>query len=317
VKKTTGSFTKKLNRKIEQKRIDSVSSRAIRSFSHIIPWIVLPTSRLSFCSAINIVHSVIANFVNIQQLQKKHITNIPVIYVDTKLDDKIPFTPEKVKKYLDFVPYFITPCSMLIKRFGLKKARLLCADYLDFIANLYKSAGSIYKYCLTTTHRPEYLEMKEFRFIHKNDPHYLCVPSLHISIITGCYTYFRDLFEREHFTQLEKDRWNKELYRNALAIGESVLYVKQHSVNCIPAALYMMTALYSSQFTTYDAVDFINNLFIYDKRLSLQDRAEIANHINFMYERLLLEGAYCDDWQEPIKHWLRTYAALTGQSFKR
>lgn len=288
--------------------------RSIRTFSDILPWFEMALTKQTFRAYINLIRKVYINFVKIQNQEKKRKIRIPVIYIDSEIDDKIPFTPEKVGIYLNFVSYFIRPISMLVKRFGVRKAAPICTDYINFIASLYEDAGTIYRYCLTTTHRPDYRQNRQFRFIHKNDPHYLCVPSLHICIVTGCYSFFRNLFIKEHFSQEEQTLWNKELYSDAVAIGESVLFVKQHSVNCIPAALYMMTVVHSDLFTTYDAVNFINSLFAYDNTIKPEDRLEIINHINFMYERLLLEGAYCDVWQEPVRHWLRLYAAQTNQS---
>jgi hypothetical protein len=297
-----------------KKKISADASiRSIRTFSDILPWLEMALTKQTRAAYINLIRKVYINFIKIQRQEKKHKIHIPIIYIDSEIDDKIPFTPDKVGTYLRFVNYFVRPISMLVKRFGLHKAAPVCAEYINFIASLYEDAGTIYKYCLTTTHRPEYKKNRQFRFIYKNDPHYLCVPSLHICIVTGCYSFFRDLFVKEHFTQNEQDLWNKELYTDAVAIGESVLFVKQHSVNCIPAALYMMTIVHSNLFTTYDSVNFINSLFACDNTISPSDRIEIINHINFMYERLLLESTCSDTWQEPVKHWLRIYAEQTKQ----
>ncbi|MCK9171562.1 MAG: hypothetical protein M0P01_14220 [Treponema sp.] len=287
--------------------------RSIRSFPDILPWLTMPFTKPTCTAYINLVRKVYANFVKIQKQEKKHKIHIPIIYIDSEIDDKIPFTPEKVDTYLKFVNYFVRPISMLVTRFGLRRAAPICAEYINLIASLYQDAGTIYKYCLTTTHRPVYKKDRRFRFIYKNDPHYLCVPSLHICIVTGCYAFFRNLFKKEHFTPQEQDLWNKELYEDAVAIGESVLFVKQHSVNCIPAALYMMTTLHGDLFTTYDSVEFINSLFAGDTTITPENRIQINSHINFMYERLLLESTCCDTWQEPVRHWLRIYAKQTNQ----
>jgi hypothetical protein len=290
-----------------------LSSRPLSSFSYILPWIALPSGVSSFPACRRVVRSVLTNFVNLQKKEKKGKIHIPVIYVDTPVDDEIPFTPAKVDLYLGFVPFFLSPLTMLIRKYGLHRARPICAKYLDFVAALYKNAAEIYRFCMTTTHRPDYRETRQFRYIHRNDPHFLCVPSLHICLVAGCYSYFRELFKNSDFTKQEADAWNSELYHNAVKIAESVLYVKQHSVNCIPAALYMMTILYHEQFTTYDAVGFINDLFADAPDISAQNRTEILDHIGFMYERLLLEGANSNDWRDPIRHWLVSYAKETGQ----
>ena len=104
----------------------------------------------------------------------------------------------------------------------------------------------------------------------------------------------------------EQDFYNDELYRGALDIGETVLYVKQHSVNCIPAALFMMTNLIPEYFTVEDAKIFIDDLFKNAEDIQEQDKIDIHNHIKNMYENLLQEKGD-DDWTEPVKNWLLSY----------
>lgn len=290
------------------------SVRPVHSYSFMLPWFAMAVKRQTREPYIKLVKTVYRDFIKIQKMQKKHQINLPVIYVDTDIDRRIPFIPDKVSIYLGFIQYFVRPLSIFIKKMGLRKAAPICAAYISFVKSLYADAGSIYRCCLTTTHRPVYKEDKRFRFIYRNDPHYLCVPSLHICIVTGCYSFFREAFKRAGFSEAEQDTWNGELFDGASDIGESVLFVKQHSVNCIPAALYMMTILHSDLFSVYDATNYINSLFADDTTISKADRNDITGHISFMYERLLLEGAYCSDWRDPIRHWFKTYAEQTGQS---
>ena len=53
-----------------------------------------------------------------QQRQVLHLTHRPVINVQTDLDNKIPFEPSKVNTYLGFIPFFVKPFDMMIKRLG-------------------------------------------------------------------------------------------------------------------------------------------------------------------------------------------------------
>jgi len=288
--------------------------RSIRTFSSVLPWLAMPLNKKTFSAELNLIRKVYVNFIKIQRDQKNNKTCLPLVFVDCCTDEKIPFTPEKVGIYLDFVKFFVRPISMLLKHYGLRKGASKCAHYINFLASLYESAGTVYSYCLTTTHRPVCENNKKFEFIYRNDPHYLCVPSLHICIVAGCCAYFKNLFEKEHFSREERELWNREFFEDAVAIGESVLFVKQHSVNCIPAALYMLTVLHNDIYSAYDAIDFINSLFAHDGIIPSADRTEIITHINFMYERLLLEGAYCDSWQDPVKRWIRSYAEQTHQT---
>lgn len=121
------------------------------------------------------------------------------------------------------------------------------------------------------------------------------------------------LFKRESFTQQESEQWNSELYAQAVAIGETVLYVKQHSVNCIPAALYMLTKITPELFTPQMAVNFINDLFKNSTDITDADKKEINSYIQFMFERLLLEGALEDDWRTPVIRWLDSYKPYEPQ----
>ncbi|MBO7638949.1 MAG: hypothetical protein J6S91_08235, partial [Treponema sp.] len=93
----------------------------------------------------------------------------------------------------------------------------------------------------------------------------------------------------------------------AVEIGETVLYIKQHSVNCIPAALYMITRIVPELFTPDNAIEFISALFKNKTDISENDRKKIQAHILFTYERFLLEGAIEEDWRDPIIRWMKGY----------
>jgi len=250
------------------------------------------------------------------------------VSVDHKLDKKVPFTPEKVHIYLDFVNFWIRPMTFLMCRIGQKKALPYCAKYLLHIKDAYHEASKVYSYCMSTTNRPDYNEMKGFRTIHRTDPHLLCVPSLHVAICILTYSYYKKIFKEVDLTEEEQKYYNRELYLSAITITETVLFVKQHSVNCIPAALYMMSHLIPDYFTLKDGVDFIDSLFTglsnekdcpyYSEELKTTDlicdenRTEIRNHIHFMYEKLILEGVAEENWATPILKWLFTMPTITS-----
>ncbi len=291
----------------EAKRIAKVSGRPLASFKVAKCYMNIPFRFTTIPVVYPFFATVINDFFLLQFLEKWHIIHIPIIHVDHPLDKKVPFTPERVDTYLDFINFWIRPLDMLIERYGAHKSMKFIREWLILITRTYKEASRMYKFRMTTTNRPDYRETKKFRQIHRADPHYLCVPSLHIAIVVLVYSYYRDLFKREHFTQQECDQWNKELYNGAVSIGETVLYIKQHSVNCIPAALYMMTRLVPELFTPTDAIQFINDLFKNATDIKLEDRDAIVNHISFMYERLLLEGCNDDDWRAPVQRWVLQY----------
>ena len=229
-----------------------------------------------------------------------------IIHVDHPLDEKVPFTPEKVDVYLDFVAFFIRPLRMLQKRCG-KNGVKRTGEFAGLVGETYKKASEFYNLFLTTTHRPKKVNYKGFGLIHAFDPHYLCVPSLHIAIVILTYSYYRKVLPEEGFSPEEQALYNSELYSGALAIAETVLYIKQHSVNCIPAAVYMMTELVPSLFTVEDGTNFISALFVKSNEVSQEDCKKIREYIQDRFERLLLERQYCENWTEPLSRWLLEY----------
>ena len=201
------------------------SLEKLSSYSSVLPWLHLPFRFRTAKKGWKLISTVIWDFFLLQNLHKFKITNHPVIFVDAPLDEKIPFEPSKVKTYMNFIPYFLKPTVMLIKRMGYKNAAPYLNEYLDFIATMYKNAASIYRFCMTTTHRPNYKVGKEFKTIHAADPHLLCVPSLHVTIAAGTYAWFKQFFKKNIFEKDEADFYLNELFYEGQKITESVLYV--------------------------------------------------------------------------------------------
>jgi hypothetical protein len=137
----------------------------------------------------------------------------------------------------------------------------------------------------------------------------MCVPSLHIAVVTLTFAFYRDVFKKEvaSFSAIERERYENELYTGAVAIAETVLYIKQHSVNCIPAALYMICRVNPELWTLTDAVEFIDMLFADTDALAPDAGNIIRAHIHLLFERLALEGFFSDDWAEPVKKWIVNY----------
>lgn len=301
--------------KSEERKI-KYSQKPMEEFSSTMPWFYLPLHFRTFKQAWRLINSVLSQFFFLQTFQKLHITKRPVIYVDTSLDEKIPFIPEKVKTYMSFIPFFVRPISMMIKRMGYRQAVPYINNFLDFLSTQYHNAASIYKFCMTTTHRPHYMGSREFRAIHLADPHLLCVPSLHVTIAAGTYAWFKQFFTNSDFSEQEVEFRLNEIYSQAQAIIESVLFVKQHSVNCIPIALYMLTStMGSSFFSVEDADTFMSDLFSRSTEIPENTRKEITGYFKFMYEKNFLENLYSEDWQDCIKHWLLDFADATNQHF--
>lgn len=266
---------------------------------------------ISFISLISYLWQVVITYGFRQFARKFGITKTPIIHVDHLLDCKIPFNKDKIKIYMDFVPFWIRPLTMLYKRIGYWQTTRVAANFMSLLKKIYKSADGFYKISLSTTVQPDTHGIKGFGAIHLLDPHYLCVPSLHIAIITMCRAFYNKLFSSKEFSQEEKDKWNEEIYTETVQIAESVLYVKQHSVNCIAAALYMMTKQMSEYVSIIDCVNFIADLFKNACDISPKISQEIRDHILLTYETFLLEGAFFTDWKAPVVKWIQNYKPAT------
>lgn len=293
-----------------KKEITDENFKPIKELSVAKAFLVLPFRLSSLKSLCGYLYTVVTKFFWLQFSVKLGLRKIPVLPVDNALDKKVPFNPLKVPIYLDFIHFWVRPMVFIINKFGTKKAVPYCAKFFAIIDKSYQEAARIYSFRMSTTDRPmckvDKSVQRHFNTIRTVDPHYLCVPSLHIAIVVLAYTFFRQTFKELEMDNKEQDFYNAELYRGALDIAETVLYVKQHSVNCIPAALFMMTNLIPEYFKAEDARIFINDLFKDCTDIQPEDKINIHNHIKNMYENLLQEKGD-KDWTEPVKNWIVNY----------
>ena len=282
-------------------------NKPLKSFNPLVAYAGVLFGPPSFITNFKCFATILKEFFFLQYFEKFHILHIPVVHVDHPLDKKIPFMPEKVKIYLDFINLWVRPLAMLVKKFGFWHASRLTKQWMLRFRKLYQCCGKIYHFRLTTTDRPQYKEMREFRQIHALDPHFLCVPSLHVATVFLAFGFYRHIFETEDFTETEKRLWSEELYKGALEITETVLYVKQHSVNCIPAALYLVTQNFPEWITLADARNFISQLFLTPEGFSEEEAYQVREHIRVTFEKYLVDGKKSANWYEPIWDFLLTY----------
>jgi len=284
--------------------------RPLSSFGVLLPYFIIPFRKKSAHALRRFLRTVVRDFFWLQFSVKFGFKKIPIIHIDHPLDTLIPFDHSKVYTYLDFTDFWIRPMTLLFKRAGIKKALPYCTQFIYLIETAYREAAYIYRFRMTTTLRPLYKkgrDSKAFRMIRRFDPHLLCIPSLHVAIAVLTRTYYVQAFKELGFSEEECKVYGEELRERARKIIESILYIKQHSVNCIPAALYMMFSLLQGRFTISEGVEIINSLFTDARDISEKDKKALHTHINFMFERLLLEGCNEDDWTVPVKHWLSNF----------
>jgi hypothetical protein len=228
---------------------------------------------------------------------------VPVSQVDHQLDLKIPFTPSLAGVYLDFVAFWVRMLSFLLRNFR-RRSYAPVQDFVSTMGKLYAFAAEVYSKNFSTTRRPFYIARPRFFLIHLVDPHLMCVPSLHVMVVIRTYTKFRSILGELNAAENMAEQI-EELWRGALAITEAVLYVKQHSVNCISAAMYAMTCFDRGLFPPEEAERFAAALFRGPGEPAGEDGERIRKHILGLYRRFLEESGKAAYWTEPLLNFLR------------
>ncbi|MDR2158637.1 MAG: hypothetical protein LBP23_01065 [Treponema sp.] len=233
---------------------------------------------------------------------------IPVSSVDHPLDGRIPFTPSRVAVYLDFVSFWVRTLGFLLRVYRRRGVGAV-KGFLDGMGRLYAFAAEVYAKNLSTTRRPRYYGRPRFLLIHAVDPHLMCVPSLHVMVVIRTYTCFarivRSLGDGERFAPQIG-----EIKRGALAITEAILFVKQHSVNCVAASLYAMDRFDGALFPPAEAEDFVSRLFT--GSIPPEDGESVRNYILDLYRRFIREGRGGGTWDKPLVDFLQALSRQEG-----
>ncbi|MBQ0039670.1 MAG: hypothetical protein KBS64_04525 [Treponema sp.] len=280
--------------------------RKIRSYNPVWAYIYTLLHPVGAFSLIRYLVIVIYKFFLLQYFEKFHLYRIPVKNVDHQLDSTVPFREDTEPVYLDFINYWIRPLTMMVRRLGYFKGIKFSINYLRTISYTYNHAYKVYKKHLTTTRRPKG-ETRAVRNIQKADPHYCCVPSLHIAVIILTISFYKKHLDRDDLTEQEKKEWNEEIYSHGVAIAESVLYMKQHSVNCIPAAMFMMTMILPDYVERGFIEGFINDLFVNSNDVTDENKDKIRRYILDFYSNLMEQCKNPDMWHTHVLEWIKNY----------
>ena len=278
-----------------------------------------PGLRPAFCKCLP---SIIYNFFLSQFRSAIFAGRIPVTSVDHSLDEKIPFVPSWVAIYIDFAQFWIRMISFFCRRYG-RRAYIPIRDFIISMGDLYAYAAQVYRKNLSTTKRPFYIARPRFFMIHLLDPHLMCVPSLHVMVVIHTYIQFAAIAGQLGEEEKLKDQI-EEMKQGALAISQAILFVKQHSVNCIPAALYAMTNYCPKSFPPEEAEAFTNLLFspappnkkappgsrvhpaaAPSTKIPEDDQAQVKAHILSLYRYFLSERDTSRPWYEPLLRFLQ------------
>ena len=251
------------------------------------------------------VFSIIKNFFFLQY-RCALLKRVPVSKADHPLDEKIIFNPSWVSIYLDFVNFWVRMLSFFLRNFK-RRAYIPVMNFIESMDRLYAFASIVYRKNLSTTKRPFYIKKPKFFLIHLTDPHLMCIPSLHVMVVIRTYTLFKEAIkslgeELRYAPQLE------ELRRGAIAITEAVLYIKQHSVNCVSAAMYAIACFEPRLFPLVEAERFVSGLFCgtqEENTVSKEDSLMIREHILSLYRSFIAQKEKSNDWTEPLLGFLR------------
>lgn len=230
----------------------------------------------------------------------------PVANVDHPLDEEVPFRPDLVKEYLTFFFLWINTGMFFARGYGRAGVRAY-SSYINEVVTWYREAGSVYLRKQSTTRRPPDPANGFFKVIHSLDPHLHCVPSLHIIIAVGNWIMGRRLLAQLSGGKPgpREDRALTYIRQECIRISESVLYVKQHSVNCVGATIFYLRAKYPEEFGDEEIKRYMAELYTYEGD-DLPLKQEIKDYIYSLYLRLWrkYEKAGDGDWRRVLLSFL-------------
>ena len=221
------------NKTINTNRIENLSvTRAI---------IIFLSNKKTRKTGFNFLGTIIRTFFIPQYQGRLRIKKRIVVNVDHELDKLIPFSTDYIKIYMSFTHLWIKSIFFIYLEFG-KKSLPLINQYIKDIGRLYINSFDVSNKCQSTTTRPGSGMNIPLKLIHWVDPHLHCVPSLHVMIV--CFNHLRidtlikTLSDNAASYSAEIDY----LGNQAVQITNSILFMKQHSINCIPAGLFALSA---------------------------------------------------------------------------
>jgi hypothetical protein len=151
----------------------------------------------------------------------------------------------------------------------------------------------------------------------------MCIPSLHVMVAILTYTSFRRIMGE---LGQGDSPLVEEFRRGALDITAAILYVKQHSVNCVAAAMYAMTCFDGAAFPPEEAEVFASRLFSGKESaghggnaglpsaaglpgIGEEAAAAVRGHIVKLYRRFLESRAPGSAWEKPLLEFLEPLRA--------
>ncbi len=189
--------------------------------------------------SIRLVQTILSKFFLPQFQSRIGIKKRKVVNVDHELDKKIPFSPDYLSTYMNFSPLWIKTIYFLYKEFK-TEALPFIAEFIKDMDKLYRKGFEVYNSCQSTTSRPGAGKNIPLKLMQLADPHLHCVPSLHVMVVCFNHLRFSAIIEKLAEDPEEYKAEREYTGDQALLIISSILFMKQHSVNCIPAGLFAL-----------------------------------------------------------------------------
>jgi len=182
---------------------------------------------------------------------------------------------------MSFSHLWIKSIYFLYREFG-NRALPLIEQYIKTIDQLYKNGFEISDRCQSTTTRPGSGRHIKLKLIHWADPHLHCVPSLHVMVV--CFNHLRisSLIKELAGGTAGYEGELEYLKNQAVHITNSILYMKQHSINCIPAGLFALSEE-CREFTDAYAYNLVEELTKINQD-SIARFSEISEYITNLYK---------------------------------
>ncbi len=236
---------------------------------------------------LKLMHVIWSHFFAPQVMTKYKLRSRPVVQVDHPLDSKIPFRPQFVSIYLSFTHFWIKSVAFLYREFGPRSLPDI-VTFLNSLTSLYYESAKVYLQVQSTTNRPRFLGNFYFKVIHLFDPHLHCIPSLHVGIVGLTYEFITSVILKFAPTPSDYQPEIDYLWRKAVLITNSILFIKQHSVNCVSAGLFTLSSN-NFGFTRENAHQIIDALFTGTGN-TINDNEELRTYIRDLYEKFNREN---------------------------
>lgn len=282
----------------------SLTNNKIQKTSFLYLWIKALVNPPIFIALFKMLGSIFSKFFFLQFQTLLFPQKRPVINVDHPLDKKIPFDGSWIGLYNSFTVFWMKTAAWLLKEFG-KDAVFDVVDFINELTMLYNAAGEIYNKCQSTTDRPSVSANFHFIVIHAFDPHLHCVPSLHVMVCSFTSYKLSKIIQKHTQNTQKYDRELKWAFKNSVEIIESVLLVKQHSVNCISSGFYMNSVIFED-FKKDWASKFLQEMFKDDSK-NITNVETIQSYIIYLYNSFIKKFEINSNRNEVLLNFLNNY----------